>query len=175
MPEVDSETRGRNKYWVRAPMRLWCPPACPSLSPQSLAWLGDPTSWSFPLKSCTFRARIAVLILDMCLAVMCSFGYASALRGDSKSSKISRAWQSSHSGATLFFVVQSLLWGIRCQNRQMDVGCFAILALPLFPVGWDATTQVFKQKPQRDRSTGDSMSGFWLLDNKAYTCTPGWK
>lgn len=57
------------------------------------------------------------------------------------SSKLNRVWQSSHSGAAPFCVVQDLLWGILYQNRQMDGRYSAVLAWPFFLCGWDATVQ----------------------------------
>lgn len=88
-----------------------------------------------------FVSQIAVSILDVCSAVASHFGYASAVWGDSRSSKIKTVWQSSHSGAAPFCVVQDLLWGILYQNRQMDCRYSAVLALPFFPFSWDTTVQ----------------------------------
>lgn len=102
---------------------------------------GGLMAWSFQLRSCMFGFHIATSILDVWSVVTCSFGYASTVGGDSRSSKINSVWQSSHLGAAPFCVVQDVLWGILYQNRRMDGRCSAILALPFFPSGWDARVQ----------------------------------
>lgn len=171
MSEVESETRGRNRCWLPWGSQQF-PPACPNLSPQSSAWLGGTTAWSFHLRSCLFRAWlfIAVLIVDVCLAVTSSFGCASAVWRHSESFKTSRVWQSSHSGAALFSVVQSLLWGILYQNRQMDVDCFAILALPLVEI------PQLRSSGRNHKETGAQVIPCQVFDSwmfKAYACTLG--
>lgn len=75
------------------------------------------TAWSFQLRSHMFGSQIAVSILDVCSAVTPSFGYVSAVWGDSGSFKIKSVWQSSHVGAATCCVVHNLLWGILYQKR----------------------------------------------------------
>lgn len=157
------------------PMRFWFPPACPSLSPQSAAWLGDATAWSFHLRSCLFRAQIAVLILAVCLAVTPSFGYASAVWGDSRSSKISRVWQNSHS------VLLSSLWSRACSGTsctRTEKWMLSVLPSLLCLFSPVAEMPQLSSSSRNHKQTGAQVlpcqvSDSWMF--KAYACTLGWK
>lgn len=111
-----------------------------------------------------------MLILDLCSAVTSSFGYACAVWGDSKSSKISRVWQSSHSGAAVFCVSWACS-GASC--TWTDKWMLAVLPSLLCLCSPLAEMPQFRSSSRNHKETGEQVSDSWMF--KAYACTLGWK